>query len=229
MVGVGHQGRTASNRQLTHYMEVRYEDLLDSPETVLRCVCAFIDLPWHPDMLDYHRQAETRLAEFTPVKDGDGQVLVDATQRIQAHVLTKKPPQKDRSGRWRTAMTEAERADFETVAGPLLKELGYEVTSGATAGGRLRTVVGPVEQANRELAALIPAGSTFILVDQDEWGTEDGFNAGHRMRFPRSADGHYAGPPQNDQTAIAELESLRLAGRVCDLRLARVLVAGALS
>lgn len=198
--------------QLTHYMEIRYEDLVNDPETVLKRVCAFIDLPWHPNMLDYHRQAEIRMAEFTPVKDDAGRVLMDAAQRIQAHVLTKKPPQKDRSGRWRTAMTEADRADFETVAGPVLKELGYEVASGAAAAGVYVAWCDRLEQATRELAALLPTGSTFILVDQDEWGTKDGFNAGHRMRFPRSADGHYAGPPQNDQAAIAELESLRRAG-----------------
>ncbi len=40
--------------RVPHYLEVRYEDLIREPETVLRRVCAFAELPFHPATLDYH-------------------------------------------------------------------------------------------------------------------------------------------------------------------------------
>lgn len=208
----GIKGARRQAEQLTHYLEIHYEDLVNSPETVLKSVCGYLDLPWHPIMLDYHQQAEKRLSEFTHVRDSTGNVIVDAAQRTHAHVFTKQPPQKNRSGRWRTAMTSRERADFETVAGPLLKELGYEVASANREASTYVPWCDRLEQATRELANIIPTGSTFILIDQDEWGTETDFSAGHRMRFPRSPEGDYAGPPETDEAAITELESNRNLG-----------------
>ena len=37
------------------WLDLRYEDLVTAPERSLRAVCRFIDVPYHPAMLDYHR------------------------------------------------------------------------------------------------------------------------------------------------------------------------------
>jgi hypothetical protein len=113
---------------LPHYMEVRYEDLIDDPEPQLRAVCEFIEVPWDPGMLAYHESADDRLAPEIPPEEiaPDGRVVSTAErQAIIARVS--KPPDRTRIGKWRTEMAEDERRKFEAIAGPLLEELGYEV------------------------------------------------------------------------------------------------------
>lgn len=35
--------------------EIAYEDMVADLETHLRAMAAFLDLPWHPAMLEFHR------------------------------------------------------------------------------------------------------------------------------------------------------------------------------
>ena len=52
------KGRRSGARVGAHrYQEVRYEDLVADPDTVLRSLCEFIDLPFDPSMLRYHERA----------------------------------------------------------------------------------------------------------------------------------------------------------------------------
>ena len=46
------------------YLEVRYEDLVEDTESVLRRVCELIELGYDPAMLTYHERAEERLQEM---------------------------------------------------------------------------------------------------------------------------------------------------------------------
>lgn len=62
----------------------------------------------------------------------------------------------------------------------------------------------------QDIAALIPPGDTFILVDQDEYRSE--IAAGRRHIPFLERDGQYRGPPPEDATAIRELERLRRSG-----------------
>ena len=62
----------------------------------------------------------------------------------------------------------------------------------------------------QELAALIPPGETFIFVDDGLVGTTV-LPDRHVLPF-LEREGHYWGPPSNDETAIKELERLRLSG-----------------
>jgi hypothetical protein len=59
-----------------------------------------------------------------------------------------------------------------------------------------------------ELKAVVPAGSTFVLLDEDQWGTDASLEGRRRLAF-RDRDGVYWGPPPDDAAAIAELERLR--------------------
>jgi hypothetical protein len=68
-----------------------------------------------------------------------------------------------------------------------------------------------MQLAIRELAALVPVGKTFILVDQAEWG-EGQVLAGRRARAFMERRGRYWGPPADDRAAIQELERLRASG-----------------
>jgi glycosyltransferase involved in cell wall biosynthesis len=61
------------------------------------------------------------------------------------------------------------------------------------------------------IEASIPAGSTFVLVDDDHWGAGDVVR-GRRRLYLVERDGRYFGPPADDAAAISELERLRRGG-----------------
>jgi Sulfotransferase family len=119
--------------RLDHYLEVRYEDLVTDTESTLRRVASAIELEWDPAMLRYHEHAWERLAEISrdlPAKGSKAER--PGAERAAAHALAKEPPAPDRIAAWREGMDEPDRAAFESVAGDLLAELGYEV--GPSAG-----------------------------------------------------------------------------------------------
>ena len=124
------EGARAEGNEVAHYLELRYEDLIADPETALRTVCEFIDLPYDPAMLEYHERSADRLQEIArDLDDEDGGALRPAAERIEAHSLVTEAPRSDRVDRWRKLMPAEDIAEFEAIAGDLLAELGYEVTT----------------------------------------------------------------------------------------------------
>ena len=67
-----------------------------------------------------------------------------------------------------------------------------------------------LQLAIQELTALIPARDKFILVDDEKWGTEV-VKEQHAIPFLEK-NGQYWGSPQDDDTAIQELERLHRSG-----------------
>lgn len=65
--------------------------------------------------------------------------------------------------------------------------------------------------AMEELRQLVPPQSTFILVDDDQWGSQATLNDCRVLPFLERG-GKYWGPPADDATAIRELERLRQGG-----------------
>jgi hypothetical protein len=101
--------RDGSRLGAGRYMEVRYEALVQEPESVLRRVCAFAGLAFDPAMLAYREHGERVLAP-----------------RIKpAHPHLGRPPTPGLRD-WRRDMAPGDVAVFETLAGDLLSELGYE-------------------------------------------------------------------------------------------------------
>ena len=90
------------------YLEVRYEELVADPETLVRRICSFAEIPFEPAMLDYAG-------------------AVDVSSKPHQQRLLRPPTAGVRS--WREDMSDDDVAAFEEVAGDLLGELGYEVTS----------------------------------------------------------------------------------------------------
>jgi hypothetical protein len=116
------------SRELPHYLEVRYEDLVSNTEPTLRKICDFVDLRWDASMLAYHKTAEERMSEiYRDIMTPKGKKVVRGEMRQSLHTLTGSPPQRDRIGRWKGEMSAEDRRRFEEVAGETLRELGYEV------------------------------------------------------------------------------------------------------
>src|SRR6185312_1769354 len=113
-------------RDLAHYSEVHYEALVAEPEKILRGICAGLELDFDPAMLAYHRTAAARLDEFKQPFGPKERTPQDMETFMAIHDRAKTPPDESRIGRWRTEMSAEDLRRYETIAGPMLRALGYE-------------------------------------------------------------------------------------------------------
>jgi hypothetical protein len=105
------RGRKDGREIPDRYLEVRYEDLVDDPEPVLRTISDFVDLSFDPVMLDHTQRANEIIASVRNPA---------IHQNLQQPVST---GMRD----WRQEMSPEDVHTFQVVAGDLLEELGYEV------------------------------------------------------------------------------------------------------
>jgi hypothetical protein len=124
-------------KRLAHYKEIRYENLILDTEPTLREVIDFYELPWDDAVLDYHQRSAERLEEMKRELPDDGKrTTLSVELRMKTHARTTEKPDPRRVSRWRESMDPADRRLFESIAGPLLAELGYAVGDGEGTGPR---------------------------------------------------------------------------------------------
>jgi len=112
---------------VSHYTEVRYEELVSDPEGILRGVCEFLDLPFEEVMLESHEGARRRLEEMNRDLAGRGELPAQpASGRLAPHALAAEAPRRERIAAWRNEMSPEQVSEFEAEAGEMLRELGYE-------------------------------------------------------------------------------------------------------
>lgn len=105
----------------SRYREVRYEELVGDPERIVRDLCVFLELSYDAGMLRYFERADKVLT----------------TKRYpDEHPHLFQPPTSGLRD-WRREMSPSDRALFESIAGDLLGQLGYEV-EGITVPARMR-------------------------------------------------------------------------------------------
>ena len=90
--------------------EVRYEDLVGAPEATLRRLCTFVDLPYEPGMLHFHRNAR--------------RFMVDEAAQSYNRAATR-PISTNRTEAWRSALSDDEVAVVERVCQSEMAEFGY--------------------------------------------------------------------------------------------------------
>jgi len=86
------------------YLEIRYEELVSDPESTVRAICAFAEIPFEPAMLDYAR-------------------AVDVSDKAHQQRLLQPPTVGVRD--WRSELGQRDAGAFEAIAAPLLADLGY--------------------------------------------------------------------------------------------------------
>lgn len=109
------------------YLEVRYEELILNTRETLGRVCAHVGLDFEPDMLSYYTRTPERLLEHKGRTRADGSTLMTRDERLRQQARTTQPPDPRRVYAWKQAMGTVERRKFQSVAGDLLGELGYEL------------------------------------------------------------------------------------------------------
>jgi hypothetical protein len=115
-------------RELPHYLEIIYEDLVRDPEPNLRKIADFIEVPFDERMVRYYENVDERIALETPPEEvaPDGRI-VSTEERMKIMENLKRPPDPTRIDRWREQMSAEDVATFESIAGERLRELGYPV------------------------------------------------------------------------------------------------------
>ena len=93
------------------YLEVRYETLLAEPEATMMCICEFINEPYSRKVLKPNLLRANRHSVFWHPH----RMRVSETEVVRSN-----------SGMWRNAMRVSDQVIFESVAGDLLRELGYK-------------------------------------------------------------------------------------------------------
>jgi hypothetical protein len=92
------------------YMEIRYEDFIQSFESSAKLICDFLGIEFDEVMLDYTERARDdilpRAAKYNP--------------------NVSKPVEEAKKRSWQETMPDSQVRIFEAVAGDLLEELGYE-------------------------------------------------------------------------------------------------------
>jgi hypothetical protein len=101
-------GETLGSEQ---YFEVRYEDLVRSPERMLRNICTFLAEEYSPKMLDFWKMNRER--EFEPER------------HMQWKRLTQEPVTSSRVERWRQDLSEEDIQVFNLIGGKVLLKTGY--------------------------------------------------------------------------------------------------------
>ncbi len=93
------------------YLQIRYEDLVSSNETVLKSVCEFIDEAYQPEMLDFYKNTQGKVAD----------------RSLKYHRKTTKQPSSKDVGRWRKELSLSKVLVYEAHAAPQLIEHGYHL------------------------------------------------------------------------------------------------------
>ena len=97
------------------YHGVRYEELVADPEAAIRAICAFAAIAFEPAMLDYTGAVDVA------AKPHQQRLLTPPTSGVRS---------------WSEEMSSDDVAAFESIAGDLLDELGYEVGTAARSDAR---------------------------------------------------------------------------------------------
>ncbi|MBL8583996.1 MAG: sulfotransferase [Rhizobiaceae bacterium] len=107
------------------YMEVRFENLILTPDAELRRICSFLDVDFDSSMLKYHQRAADRIGELEGRKVEGNLPGFSKEEHRAIFARTSSPPDPDRIGVWRRDMSESEQEAYTSIAGDLLTELGY--------------------------------------------------------------------------------------------------------
>jgi hypothetical protein len=100
-------GRALGDRR---YREVRYEHLVENPEEILRSLCDYFEIEFHPAMFRYPERADS---------------IARPLKYFHRHASLQLPVTKGLRD-WRSQATRHDVEEFEAIAGDLLAELGYD-------------------------------------------------------------------------------------------------------
>jgi hypothetical protein len=116
-----------------YYMEERFENLIQNPETVLRKICDFLGEPYSAEMLNYKKAPKSAVPQYPGAENPKE---IEAVHKHSFGELDRKMV-----STWKNKMSQADRIIFEQNAGYALELFGYEREHlPATLGSRLKNL-----------------------------------------------------------------------------------------
>jgi len=91
------------------FFRVKYEELVGEPEATMKRICKFLNAEYRSDMLNFHETEEARSSAKS------SELWGNVTQPIM----------KGNTGKFRLEASDEDIRIFESVAGPVLSQLGY--------------------------------------------------------------------------------------------------------
>jgi hypothetical protein len=101
----------ASKLGTDRFFALNYETLIGEPERTVKELCAFLDITYHDEMLNFHTSNSSRITA--------------AAGEMWANL--EKPIMRDNTGKFLKSFEEGDLEIFEMVAGKTLQKLGYRV------------------------------------------------------------------------------------------------------
>jgi len=117
----------ASAERVSHYREIRYEDLVLNSEAELGKICDFLELGFSDQMLEFRASGARHIEHLGDRPLPETSAIVPHELRAQLHKNLLHPPRSDRVYSWQREMSLREREIVEGVAGKLMREIGYEI------------------------------------------------------------------------------------------------------
>ncbi len=93
------------------YLEIKYEDLVISPEVELKKICKFFNEEYDERILRYSDDAKN----------------IVPNESLKWHQNSVQTPDKNKISKWKNILSKSDRIIFEQIAGSTLKEYGYEL------------------------------------------------------------------------------------------------------
>lgn len=101
------------------YFEIRYEKLLAQPGAVMDSICSFINEPFCQELLE----PNPLVLDYPERKSIFGRFTPSYNYALKNTIVDKN------ASKWKRQMSCSDQVIFETIAGNLLKSLGYETTA----------------------------------------------------------------------------------------------------
>ncbi len=124
------------------YIEARYEELVEDPESVTRKLCAFLGLEFEEPMLDFHKR---------------GREFISETKDPEAFKNLAKPVGGELRD-WAEEISESDLSLFDAIAGDHLRDLGYEVLAPSPSiSTRVRVAGAAIAWQGKRLMSVLPS------------------------------------------------------------------------
>jgi hypothetical protein len=101
------------NRFPERFFVIRYEDLVMKPEESFRELCAFLSIPYAPEVFDFHKKKDELLKTFPNPMIG------------KIHKSLMDPVNTGRMDLWKSQMTDLEVKIADQIAGKTADKMGY--------------------------------------------------------------------------------------------------------
>jgi hypothetical protein len=102
------------------FLEVKYEDLVTSPEPELKKICAFLGVPYNSSMLEYDTIVKQRIEQD---KNNFGPAILE---RIDRHTGLTEKISTSKVGYWKNELTAHQANLVWTICGELAEKIGYD-------------------------------------------------------------------------------------------------------